>query len=313
MFCKNCGQQVKIGSKFCKNCGNEIKIGRISILKNRITEWFKDHWKGLTIIVVIIVILALFGSNNNSSTGSPTNQPPKQPVSNNAYDQSQVASSVVNIFCPSTVPNEESIGGSGTIISDDGLILTNSHIIPQEKNYIHVDEVGCLVILPNPTTGQAEASYLAHPIVIPDISTKYDLTFMSIYAAYYDQDKKEYAGIYPRKFPAFKETTTCDNTNPQLGQSVRIFGYPAISGGYSLTITDGIISSFSGDGLIYTSAEVSHGNSGGLAVDQNGCMIGIPSMVSSDENASLGIIISTQLVGKFSNEVEAYINKNPVK
>jgi len=43
--------------------------------------------------------------------------------------------------------------------------------------------------------------------------------------------------------------------------------------GYSLTVTDGIVSSLSGDGLIYTSAKISHGNSGGLAVDKNGCIL----------------------------------------
>ena len=166
-----------------------------------------------------------------------------------------------------------------------------------------------MVSLPDPITGQPEDIYYAHPIVIPTISSKYDLAFMSIYSAVYDDKKQQYMGVYPRKFPSFNETTTCNNENVQLGQAVRIFGYPAISGGYSLTITDGIVSSFSGDGLIYTSAKVSYGNSGGLAVDQNGCMIGVPSMVSTDKNSSLGIIISSQLISNFSKEVNAYIKK----
>ncbi len=90
----------------------------------------------------------------------------------------------------------------------------------------------------------------------------------------------------------------------RLGESVRIFGYPALSGGYSLTIIDGIVGSFPGDGLIVTSAKISAGNSGGLAVDQYGCRVGIPSMVSSDETESLGVIISNNLIYEFLDKID---------
>ena len=225
-----------------------------------------------------------------------------------SYNQNEIVSSVVNIFCPSTESDEESSGGSGTIIDEDGLILTNSHIIPQDEQYLHVDETGCFVVLPDPATGQPGDVYLANPIVLPGVSDTYDLAYMSVYAAYYDTDTGEYAGVYPRKFPTFDDTTRCRNENVQLGEPVRIFGYPAISGGYSLTITDGVVSSFPGDGLIITSAKISHGNSGGLAVDRYGCMIGVPSLVSSDEAESLGVIYSMDLVWQFYDEVTTYIN-----
>lgn len=303
MFCKNCGTNVKTGSKFCQNCGQEVKIGRFTILRTRFFDWLKNHKKGLLIFACIILFFVIIGVYNNYSTNQAnTNYPAAQTTS---YNQNQIAASVVNIFCPSIKLDEEASGGSGTIISDDGLILTNSHIIPQDEKYIHVDETGCLVVLPDPITGQPDGVYLAHPIVLPNISDNYDLAYMNIYAAYYDTDKGEYAGIYPRKFPAFDTATEC---SVRLGELVRIFGYPAISGGYSLTITDGIVSSFPGDDLIVTSAKISHGNSGGLAVDKNGCMIGVPSLVSSDEAESLGIIYSMDLVRQFDDEVTTYVN-----
>jgi len=303
MFCKNCGTNVKMGSKFCQNCSQEIKIGRFTILRTRLFDWLKEHKKGLLIFAGIILFFVTISVYDNSSTNQTTSNYPA--VQTTSYNQNEIAASVVNIFCPSTQSSEETSGGSGTIISEDGLILTNSHIIPQDKKYIHVDETGCLVVLPDPTTGQPNGIYLAHPIVLPDLSDKYDLAYMNIYAAYYDTDKGEYAGVYPRKFPTFDTTTRC---SAQLGEPVRIFGYPAISGGYSLTITDGVVSSFPGDGLIVTSAKISHGNSGGLAVDKNGCMIGVPSMVSSDEAESLGVIYSMDLVRQFDDEVTTYIN-----
>ncbi len=85
---------------------------------------------------------------------------------------------------------------------------------------------------------------------------------------------------------------------------VRVFGYPEISGGgYYLTITEGIVSSLPNDGTIVKSAKIAHGNSGGLAVDGHGCMIGVPSMFNGDNAESLGVLISNEIIGEFLTEV----------
>lgn len=311
MFCKNCGNFVRFESKFCSNCGNKITINKFTLLKQNLINSIKRHRIILIIIFIVVIIFLIYSQDSSSeATNSTTpNDSTTEEVLIDSLNQNQIASSVVNIFCPSSVSEEESTGGSGIIITESGVILTNSHIIPQDKNNIHVDDVGCLVVLPDPITGQVKDIYLANPIVIPNLSDKYDLAFMSIYSAYYDDEKEENMGVYPRKFPTFDYTTKCTTNNVKLGENIRIYGYPAISGGYSLTITDGIVSSFLGDGLIVTSAKISHGNSGGLAVNSNGCMVGIPSMVSSDENESLGVIISKKLVDEFSNEVLDYLDK----
>lgn len=299
MFCKSCGNEVQKGTGFCKNCGEKIIVPLKWWERNKFLSWFRKKIVIIFgIIAFVFIILIAIGASTNTSNSIQITQ----------TTQDEIAQSVVNIFCPSTVSSKNASGGSGTIITEDGLILTNSHIVPQNKTNIHVDKTGCLVVLPDPTTGQPKDIYLAHPIVINDLSDKYDLAYMKIYTAFYDKDKKEYAGVYPRKFPAFDDTGRCKHENVQLGEPVRIFGYPAISGGYSLTITDGVVSSFPGEGLIVTSAKISHGNSGGLAIDRYGCMLGIPSMVSSDEAESLGVIISMQLINKFSNEVSTYLD-----
>lgn len=298
MFCKYCGHEISTGSQFCKNCGKEVP--RISARK-RVGQWFRENLKAIVGVVIFVLILAALDS---FSTESPT--PPQQLSETSetrqiaSYSQDEIAKSVVNIFCPSTRPDEGVTGGSGTIVTDDGLILTNSHVIPQDETTLFVSELGCLVFLPDPTTGQSKDAYLAHPVVIAGPSDDYDLAFMKIYAAVYNEKKGEYAGVYPRTFPTYQ----CENENVQLGEPVRVFGYPAISGGYSLTITEGVVSSFPYDGIIMTSAKISHGNSGGMAVDKQGCMIGVPSSVITDENESLGVIISTRLILNFLGGVQ---------
>lgn len=305
MFCSECGNRLDQARNFCQNCGKKIESAKIEQPQVRFDSNSKINKKRpyyLLVIIIFITVIFYFSFKSNYED----NQIAQEDVG--MYDQNQITASVVNIFCPSTESEDESSGGSGTIISEDGLILTNSHIIPQDETYLHVDDDGCLVVLPDPTTGQPEGIYLASPIVLPQISDNYDLAYMKIYAGYYDEDSREYLGEYPREFPTFDDTTRCKNENIRLGESVRIFGYPAISGGYSLTITDGVVSSFPGAGLIVTSAKISHGNSGGLAIDKYGCMIGIPSLVSSDETESLGVIYSMELIWQFDDEVTNYLN-----
>jgi len=288
---------------------NKINLYWEKKYQNKLVRSNFGVWNWIIVIAVAVIMLFAFYSED-TTTDTSLVVPEMTPITG-PNDQEEIASSVVNIFCPSTSSEEEesSSGGSGVILTEDGIVLTNSHIIPQNETNILVDEVGCLVVLPDPTTGHPSEIYLANPIVIPGISDDYDLAYMQIYDAFYDEETEEYKGTYPKIFPAFDDTTRCSNENVALGESVRIFGYPAISGGYSLTITDGIVSSFPGDGTIVTSAKISHGNSGGLAVDKNGCMIGVPSLVSSDEYESLGVIYSMDLVNKFSEEVSRYLEE----
>ncbi len=334
MYCKNCGGQLTKVGKFCKNCGQEFDVNKLLVLKSKIFERLLEY-KAFYIFFAVIILLVASSYFESSETSETINNDifyntaseikivdpvvsssvdtifdyPVKLEGSDLYNQEEIIAAVVNIYCPSMLDEDGGSGGTGTIIDKDGLILTNSHIIPQDENNIHVSEEGCLVILPDSITGQPKDYYYARPIVLNELSDKYDLAYMQIYKSYFDKDRNMDVSLYPRNFPNFNDTTRCSNKSVRLGESVRIFGYPSISGGYSLTLTEGVVSSFPGDGLIVTSAKISHGNSGGLAVDGDGCMIGVPSMVSSDESESLGVIISKELIYKFDGEVEEYIKK----
>lgn len=293
MFCAYCGGSIKVNEKFCTGCGRPVKGDSFSEKKTVLT-------RRRVIFVLILCALAIgiyffsgiFGADELDSVQ-------KKDIRNQ-----DIASSVVNIYCEGTSEDGEvASGGSGTIITEDGLVLTNAHIIPQNTDS-DADGKSCVVILPDPETGSPKEMYYAQPLVVPDISEKYDLAFVLIDDVYYDKDSDTVYGEYPKKFPAYDGNQYCKNENLKLGEPVRIYGYPAISGGYALTVTDGIVSSLLlDDGLIVTSAKISHGNSGGLAVDEHGCRIGIPSMVSTDEAESLGVIISDGLISDFVEEV----------
>ncbi len=297
MFCNNCGNEIKDGIKFCTKCGRENSMPQI-VKKRHFFTMKIVIIGGILLLLLITLTIYLIYSNEGSN------------ILTTEKTQKDIASAVVNIFCEGangTDSDSQGSGGSGTIITTDGLVLTNAHIIPRGKNE-SLNEKSCLVILPDPTTGGSKEMYYAKPLVIPSISEEYDLAFIQIDDVYYDEEENKAYGVYPKEFPAYDSDKYCKNEDVKLGEPVRIYGYPSISGGYTLTITDGIVSSLLPKyGYIMTSAKISHGNSGGLAVDQYGCRIGIPSMVSGDDYESMGVIISNNLIYDFIDEVDKFL------
>lgn len=301
MFCKNCGKEIKEGNQFCNNCGGNVASGQSeensqSNKEVRITFNKSVYGKVFLGAVLLLIIYVIFAKN------------PFAFLSNEKrIDQGVITSSVVNIWCQSSVDENAVSGGSGTIITTDGIVITNSHVIPQNKTNILTSKEGCLVILPNKNSGQPEEIYWAKPIVIPELSDSYDLAYLQIKSAFVDKDG-ETRGVFPRTFPSIfaeeqRYDEICRFQNLKLGDPVRIFGYPQTSGGLDLTITDGVISSLPGDGTILTSAKIDAGNSGGLAVDKEGCMVGIPAAISEGKYQNLGVIITTDSILEFSDKL----------
>lgn len=83
----------------------------------------------------------------------------------------------------------------------------------------------------------------------------------------------------------------CDTA--EIGDRLSILGYPG-AGGETLTVTEGIISGFELDGgnrYIKSSAKLERGNSGGAAVKDSGCVVGIPSFVQRGQLESIGRVL----------------------
>lgn len=311
MFCKNCGHTIEKGTRFCKNCG--IELPRNEKFYHHVATWFKTYKKYIISIGVVIIILMVIGAYDDTSTNTDSSYTPSTSSysdtstqqTSTISDQNKIASAVVNILC-SDGSDEGLSGGSGTIMNSDGLILTNAHIIPQNRQEEPLAEL-CVVTLPD-ARGKAKEIYYGEPIVIPSLSKEYDLAFVKIQGVYTDDDGVKY-GQYPKHFQGFLDTI-CENDNVSLGEQVRVFGYPTISGGgYYLTVTDGVVSSLPNDGTIVTSAKIDHGNSGGIAVDGKGCFIGVPSMARTGTIESLGIIISNDVIMEFMKELNTLIDK----
>jgi S1-C subfamily serine protease len=194
-------------------------------------------------------------------------------------DIETVASSVVMI---ETIVGRRIIGsGTGTIISPDGLIYTNKHVIEDERGRGVGDEFA--ISLLDDIGDKPDHRYYAS---LRYVSDNLDFAVLQI-----DSDERG------NPVNALDEALPYLPPKPQaevsVGDRLRIFGYPGIGDGYMVvttgdvvTVQNGTISGVRLPVWYRTDAEISGGNSGGLAVNEAGEFIGLPTWVVSEDRTA---------------------------
>ena len=172
---------------------------------------------------------------------------------------------------------KEKAQGSGVLIEDDGLILTNAHVVER------VDEVR--VTLPN-------GEELDGIVIGTDSVT--DLALVRLE----DTSELQYAPLG-------------DSETLEVGDWAIALGTPY---GLERTVTLGIVSSLHRDinslgfsdkrlDLIQTDAAINPGNSGGPLINSHGEVIGINTLVRSGPGAGLGFAIPINLARKVADQL----------
>ncbi len=188
--------------------------------------------------------------------------------------------------------------GSGSVISDDGLILTNAHVAKPTAPGQGASEFGdpayLLVALTQESDDKpAEPAYRAVPIV----SDGYlDLSVLQIT---HDADGNEVAKDalkLPEPMPIGK------SADVRTGDEITALGYPGIGNPAAgaqrpLTVTRGVVSTFQRDevvdterGYIDSDVRLGSGNSGGASINEDGELIGINTAVITAVSEAAGAI-----------------------
>ncbi|MCL5429496.1 MAG: serine protease [Chloroflexi bacterium] len=161
--------------------------------------------------------------------------------------------------------------GSGTIISGDGLILTNAHVVLPDR-YFPVD---ALVVAQTLSQEQEPEPRFYAEVLQADAAL--DIAVIRV-TQDYGGNPIDTASLNLPHVPLG------DSDQLNLGDALTILGYPGI-GGDTVTLTRGEVSGFTSQpdygqrAFIKTSATIAGGNSGGLAVDDAGELIGVPTQL----------------------------------
>lgn len=169
--------------------------------------------------------------------------------------------------------------GSGTFISSDGLILTNYHVVADDETGQWYNRQGLAFVAITPADLRSEAVWTYRARIVKT-DTTLDLAVLRLTGLMADNSP----------LPAQLDLTAIPlgtSRNLLIGDELNIFGFPSIGRG-SVTFTRGIVAGFvdqNADGeldWIKTDADIASGNSGGLATDSQGHMVGIPSASVAD-------------------------------
>jgi serine protease Do len=167
--------------------------------------------------------------------------------------------------------------GSGVIVSPDGYILTNNHVVG------HADEIHVTLMDKREFTAKVVGKDPKTDLALIKIDTKQPLP----YVALGDSDKT------------------------QVGDWVLAIGNPF---GFNLTVTAGIVSAKgrvlggSYDNFIQTDASINPGNSGGPLFDTQGRVIGINTAIysSTGSNAGIGFAIPVDLAKSVMQQLKEH-------
>jgi len=203
-----------------------------------------------------------------------------------ALDQSTAVEQAVTKVGPAVVTVINDLGdgqqasGSGIIISSDGYVVTNNHVIDQNQSL--------QVIF-------ADGSQVAAQLVGADAYS--DLAVLKVTGA----------------MPAYASFGNSDSL--KQGETVIAIGSPL--GDFHNTVTVGVVSAtgrsvdngtgYQMQNMIQTDAAINHGNSGGPLVDLSGQVIGINTLVvranSVDQAQGLGFAIPSNLVKTITDQL----------
>lgn len=244
-------------------------------------NFLKSFW-GFVSILAVAALACRGGApavEPVTPVATPVNNATSQPGEMSSATRANLIAATVQIFGlfnknGSLVPGYV---GSGTILTPNGLILTNSHVASpaafgEPDNEPDALEVSLIVSEDKP----AVPSYLAKVVAVDGYL---DLAIIQIASTVNG------TAIDPNSLNLpYVQIGNSDTVH--VGDNINIFGFPLI-GGNTITYTKGTVSGFSSEdqigdrAWIKTDATISGGNSGGLAADNNGTIIGVPSIAAS--------------------------------
>jgi putative serine protease PepD len=260
---------------------------------------------GGAVAVLILFVVIMYGGND-SGPSAWENTPPvrltagAQGIKEDAQAKlDQALTAAVFIIAP-TVKQESARGynlGSGSVVHAEGYILTNAHVVglyagSESKMTYHPYQYVDIFMNSAGPSNRPTYEYVAETI---EYDAELDLALLKIVA---DKDGQKLSNsklnlaTIPLGHP--------DQLRP--GDPLTIVGFP--SAGRladdpnpvgSVTVTTGSVAGFTdrpGEGVanpwIKTDAVVGHGNSGGMALNQQYELIGVPTQINSDFFESSG-------------------------
>lgn len=200
--------------------------------------------------------------------------------------------------------SQDGSGGTGSIISSDGRVLTNAHVVINEETGRAYRTV-FVFLKPNDLSGDNSR----------DLTQRYRARVIN----YSPKNEMDLALLQIEAPPANLATLQfADPENVAVGDAVVAIGHPEQGGLWTLTTgsISTVLANFGhvqGKNVFQTEASINRGNSGGPLLDENGDMIGVNTMIArqgadgvaiTDINFSLKSSVAVTWLRQVGNGIE---------
>ncbi len=186
---------------------------------------------------------------------------------------------------------DDGSSGSGTIVSKDGLVLTNAHVaapnapglgVRAQARDLESAPKTLTIYVTSDVNKSARPAFHAKVVAADGFL---DLAVLRIF------EVDDGTGVTANDLKKLEDVSLGDSDRVHQGDAVTILGFPAVAQSSSVDVTKGTIGAPVTDPLRRVSgifefnsdARVAHGNSGGLAANAHGRIIGVPSAIQTVE------------------------------
>ncbi|HWJ07772.1 MAG TPA: FHA domain-containing protein [Nocardioides sp.] len=279
---------------------------------------------GLVLIAGVLGAAWLIGRDDDgdrrAGDGSTQDAAPGSPASMDTLtdDELDAAKAATVKITADTVDDEGqpvSYGGSGSIIREDGLILTNAHVaapaspgLSEQYEGLTIENPDYLLIhLTDGMTDTNSPPEFRARVVQAD--GYLDVAVIQVFAMADGSELDDEVDLPTVPVGSSKDL--------RAGDDVTVLGFPAVARSEdSITVTTGVISTIINDddlgprSELDTDARIAPGNSGGMAINNDAELIGIPTALLSDLDTPVlsGRIRSIDVVKGLIDRAEAAVS-----
>ena len=195
-----------------------------------------------------------------------------------------------------------SASGSGTIISADGMILTNAHVAAPDAvgqgllQDVHHRTPPHPVASINVYVTRRLGETSGYKAVVIAADGYLDLAVIRLVASI---DGGPLPSTAKLDLP---HVSIASLAHIEQGTRLRVLGFPTVAGASTVTLTEGAVSGFSTDprlggriGFVVTDASIGHGNSGGLAADEHNRLVGVPTARRTQDRDAVTVLRPAEL------------------
>jgi S1-C subfamily serine protease len=274
-------------------------------LKSRESQWSRS---GMAVVALWLCTVVLASNANLPNTGGPSTI--TQDIRSRGAEKSlrlvpdarvrirRAVAAVGLILVSDGEGDQPRPSGSGVVIRQDGVIVTNWHVIKRSDSDRHYKEVYFSLA---PDSGASPLDSSSYRMRVVDIDRELDLALMRIVTGDELEEKRS-----PLNLPFIE---IGDSRAIELLDDLVIIGFP-VMGGSTATVSYGIVEGKDNvEGWIKTDTRLLHGNSGGAAVNAEGRLIGVATKVEVDlaqddvRLGTVGYLRPSHLVSKMLNRM----------